>query len=248
MSLYPADPARLAAALTGACTFTGHTLPEPLPAEPMPLVGLWLADAAATKSQPNPNGMTLATVDPDGTPSARVVLCRGFDERAGRLSFYTNRTSRKGLALLAHPRACAVFWWDVLERQVRIEGPITPAPDSESDAYFAGRPVLSRVAAWASDQSAPVASRAELVARNRAIEARFGVKPGMSEADLARLTVPRPPHWGGYRLWAQSVELWLGHPARLHDRAVWTRTLHASTKDGVPVFEGSAWSATRVQP
>lgn len=248
MSLYPADPARLAAALAAACTFKGRTLPEPLPTDPMPLVAVWLTDAAASKSQPNPNAMTLATVDPDGSPSARVVLCRGLDERAGSVAFYTNRTSRKGKSLLARPRACAVFWWDVLERQVSIEGPVTLAPDTESDAYFASRPVLSRVAAWASDQSAPVASRADLEARNRAMEARFGIKPGMSEDELSRLSVPRPPHWGGYRLWAERVELWLGHPTRLHDRAAWTRTLETATDRGVPVFKGGPWNATRVQP
>ncbi|MFN0010495.1 MAG: pyridoxamine 5'-phosphate oxidase [Phycisphaerales bacterium] len=248
MSLYPADPSRLAAALSGACSFTGRTLPEPLPAEPMGLVSTWLADAAATKTQPNPNGMTLATIDPDGSVSARVVLCRGLDVADGYLVFYTNRASRKGRALLSHPRACAVFWWDAMERQVRIEGPVVPSPESESDAYFAARPVLSRVAAWASEQSSPVASRAALEAKNREMEARFGVRPGMSEAELARLPVPRPPHWGGYRLWAEKVELWLGHPARLHDRGVWSRALRATTRAGVPVFDGGVWSAGRVQP
>ncbi len=248
MSLYPADSARLAAALAGACVFKGATLPEPLPSEPMGLVAVWLADAAATKCQPNPNGMTLATVDPDGSPSARVVLCRGLDAAGGSLTLYTNRASAKGRALLAHPRASAVFWWDALERQVRVTGPITPTSDAESDAYFASRPVASRVAAWASDQSEPIASRADLEAKNRALAARFGLRAGMSGAEQARLTVPRPPHWGGYRLWAERVELWLGHPARLHDRAVWSRVLTAAMHASAPVFRGGAWSATRVQP
>lgn len=235
-------------ALRGACSFQGLTLPEPLPPEPVALLAQWLADASAAGTQPNPNAMTLATIDPDGRPSARIVLCRGLDEARGFLTFYTNYDGRKGRALAAHPRAALVFHWDHLERQVRIEGPVAHAPAAESDAYFAGRPPGSRVAAWASDQSAPLASRDQLLARQRQAEARFGVPEGVDPDTLRGLNVPRPPHWGGVRVYFESVELWLGHPNRLHDRAVWTRPLTPATVDGVPGYGGGAWRVTRLMP
>jgi pyridoxamine 5'-phosphate oxidase len=242
MTLHAADAARLADALSGACVFRGLTLPDPLPPEPMGLFVTWLTDAGAAKTQPNPNAMTLATVDWRHRPAARIVLCRGVDEREGRISFYTNYQSRKGHELTANPFACAVFHWDHLERQVRIEGPVTRSPEAESDAYFAGRPALSRVAAWASDQSRPLASRQALIEKNAVAEARFGVRPGVDPQTLA---VPRPPHWGGFRLWAAAVELWLGHPNRLHDRARWERDLTPDTAAG---FTASPWRVTRLEP
>src|SRR5919108_4160139 len=187
-------------------------LPEPLPSDPLPLVADWLADAAARVR--NSTSMALATVDPDGRPTARMVICRGFDARAGWLVFYTDRDSDKGAALAAHPRAAVIFHWDVVERQIRIEGPVTHAPDTDSDAYWASRPPDARVAASASEQSRPLASRALLLARVTEIASRGG-------------EVPRPKRWGGYRVWAERVELWVGQPARVHDRARWVRTLTA---------------------
>jgi pyridoxamine 5'-phosphate oxidase len=204
-------------------------LPEPLPADPLPLVAEWLADAAARIR--NSSSMALATVDPDGRPTARMVICRGFDARAGWLVFYTDRDSDKGAALAAHPRAAVIFHWDAVERQIRIEGPVTHAPDGDSDAYWASRPPEARVAASASEQSRPLASRAMLLARVAEIAARPG-------------EVPRPRHWGGYRVWAERVELWVGQPARVHDRARWIRILTADG-DG---FAGGPWSATRLMP
>jgi pyridoxamine 5'-phosphate oxidase len=204
-------------------------LPEPLPADPLLLVADWLADAAARVR--NSTSMALATVDPDGRPTARMVICRGFDARAGWLVFYTDRDSDKGAALAAHPRAAAIFHWDVVERQIRIEGPVTHAPDADSDAYWASRPPEARVAASASEQSRPLASRAVLLARVAEIASRGG-------------EVPRPKRWGGYRVWAERVELWVGQPARVHDRARWIRTL-MEDGDG---FAGGPWSATRLMP
>lgn len=204
-------------------------LPEPLPSDPLPLVAEWLAEAAARVR--NSTSMALATVDPDGRPTARMVICRGFDARAGWLVFYTDRDSDKGAALAAHPRAAVIFHWDVVERQIRIEGPVTHAPEADSDAYWASRPADARVAASASEQSRPLASRAILLGRVAELAARAG-------------DVPRPKRWGGYRVWAERVELWVGQPARVHDRARWVRALTANG-DG---FAGGPWSATRLMP
>jgi pyridoxamine 5'-phosphate oxidase len=204
-------------------------LPEPLPSDPLPLVAEWLADAAARVR--NSTSMALATVDPDGRPTARMVICRGFDARAGWLVFYTDRDSDKGAALAAHPRAAVIFHWDAAERQIRIEGPVTHAPDGDSDAYWASRPPDARVAASASEQSRPLASRAVLLGRVAELAARGG-------------EVPRPKRWGGYRVWAERVELWVGQPARVHDRARWVRALTADG-DG---FAGGRWLATRLMP
>jgi pyridoxamine 5'-phosphate oxidase len=204
-------------------------LPEPLPDDPLPLLKAWLDEA--TREIRNATAMTLATVDTDGRPSARMIICRGFDPVAGWLAFYTDRESDKGRALARQPRASCVFHWDAFERQVRVDGPVTLAPDADSDAYWNGRPPDARIAAAASAQSRPLGSRAVLLARI---------------AELARggEAVPRPPRWGGYRVWAERVELWVGQPGRAHDRARWTRSL-TRMDDG---FKGGAWSATRLQP
>jgi len=205
-------------------------LPEPLPDDPLPLVRQWLDEASAAMR--NATAMALATVEPDGRPSARMVICRGFDANAGWLVFYTDRDSAKGRALAGDPRAALVFHWDAFERQVRIEGPVTLAPDAASDAYWASRPAEARAAAVASHQSQPLASRADFLARLEEISRHAGAG------------LPRPARWGGYRVWAERVELWVGQPARAHDRARWTRSLTAM--DGG--FKGGAWSGTRLQP
>ena len=138
-------------------------LPEPLPENPIETLESWLDEATAAIR--NATAMALATVTPDGRPSARIVICRGFYARAGWLVFYTDRESAKGSALAAHPHAALVFYWDAFERQVRVEGPVTLAPDSDSDAYWASRQPEARVAAVASEQSRTVASRGDLLAR-----------------------------------------------------------------------------------
>ena len=209
-------------------------LGEPLPADPLALAADWLADAWHRRLQPNPNAMALATSTPDGRPSVRIVLCKDIVPQPGYVMFYTNHQSRKGEELAANPRAAAVLHWDALRRQVRIEGPVEIAPAGDSDAYFASRARESRIGAWASAQSQPVASRAALLEQVARETARF-------EADA----VPRPPHWGGFRLWADSVELWVDGQARIHDRARWTRGL---TADGRGGFIPGPWSATRLQP
>jgi pyridoxamine 5'-phosphate oxidase len=223
-----------------------QVLPEPLPAEPMTTAAAWLAQAWQQRVQPNPDAMVLATVDTHGNPAARVVLCKQIVAEPGYLLFYTNYRSRKGREIAAHPRGAVVLHWDSLHRQLRIEGPIVKARAEESDAYFATRAWQSRVGAWASQQSEPVAARALLVDAVRQSASRFGTPDVLSSSTPDQdVVVPRPPHWGGYRLWAEAVELWVEGEFRIHDRARWTRTL---TLAGEHEFRAGAWTATRLQP
>ena len=157
---------------------------------------------------------------------------------------------RKGQELAATERAAVLFHWDTLHRQVRLEGPVTRVPEAESDAYFASRPWQSRVGAWASQQSQPVAQRADLKQELEAQAQRFG-------APVAELggtggthdyAVPRPDHWGGYRLWVEDAELWVEAAFRLHDRVRWQRTLQATDSAGISSFVGGPWRAARLQP
>ena len=205
-------------------------LPETLPADPLPLAARWLDEAGRVMK--SATAMALATVDDEGRPGARMVICRGFDVAEGWLVFYTDRDSVKGRSLEQHPRAAVVFHWDVLERQIRVEGPVTHAPAADSDRYWSTRPLDARLAATASEQSRPLGSRAEFLARIEAVRREHGG------------SVPRPARWGGYRVWAERVELWAGQPARAHDRAVWWRALKTSETG----FTGGSWRATRLQP
>jgi pyridoxamine 5'-phosphate oxidase len=232
--------------MSASTKYPTELLPEPLPPEPLVVLNRWMAESWRQRLQPNPNAMVLATSDPDGRPSARVVLCKEIVEQPGYLVFFTNYLSHKGQQLARNPRAAAVIHWDALHRQVRIEGPIVQAPPADSDAYFASRPWQSRVGAWASQQSQPVASREDLQKAVTATAERFGVPdPGQALSDGGEYVIPRPPHWGGYRLWADSVELWVEGEGRIHDRARWTREL-TSQADGF--FGVGLWTATRLQP
>lgn len=171
-------------------------------ASPFDQFARWFSEALAA-GVAEPNAMTLATVNAQGQPSARTVLVKGYDESG--FTFFTNYESRKGQDLAANDRAALLFFWQPLERQVRIEGRIKRATLEESDAYFASRPVGSRLGAWASEQSRPT-TREALLAR----EVEFAEKYGQSP--------PRPPHWGGYRMRPEAFEFWQGRPSRLHDR------------------------------
>jgi pyridoxamine 5'-phosphate oxidase len=189
-------------------------------ADPLRQFGRWFDEAVAARL-PEPNAMTLATASADGAPAARIVLLKAFDERG--FVFYSHYTSRKGHELAANPRAALLFYWIELERQVRIEGAVQPVSAAESDAYFASRPHLSRLGAWASAQSEAIPDRAWLEAQFAAAEARHG------EA------VPRPPSWGGYCVVPAAMEFWQGRASRLHDRVLYTRT-------------GDRWARVRLAP
>lgn len=227
--------------------FHREHLPDELPREPLSLVATWLQQAIAAGATPNPNSMVLATVNAQGAPSARVVLCKEIRPEAGYVTFFTNYMSRKGGDLAAHPRAAAVFHWDFLRRQVRLEGPVTRTTEAESDAYFANRAWQSRIGAWASQQSRPIASRSELEQAAERTAQRFGTPSVMhSDATAADpgIVIARPPHWGGFHLWVEVCELWVEGAGRLHDRARWSRTVST----GTGAHNGGAWHATRLQP
>jgi pyridoxamine 5'-phosphate oxidase len=212
-------------------------LPDVLPEEPLGLVARWLEQAVAADLQPNANAMVLATADAHGAPHARVVLCKELRVQPGYVTFFTNYESGKARELLDNPRAAAVMHWDRLGRQVRFEGRVVQAPASESDRYFASRPWQSRLGAWASRQSEPLGSRADLERALQDAAHRFGTPSPLADAHDptsagsstsavdAPVSIPRPPHWGGYHLWLETVELWVAGDARLHDRARWQRTL-----------------------
>lgn len=215
-----------------------ETLSAPLPDNPLEVLAQWLAQARVDADQPNPNSMVLATVDAEGRPSARVVLCKEIETRAGCILFYSNYQSRKGRELAANSHAAVVFHWDHRHRQVRAEGRVSRLSAADSDAYFRSRPWQSRLGAWASQQSEPVESRAALASAVGAAARRFGVPyegPGSPEPAQVGVEVPRPAHWGGYRLEVEAIELWVEGDFRIHDRV---RFVRAAT----------AWVPTRLQP
>jgi pyridoxamine 5'-phosphate oxidase len=188
--------------------------------DPLRQFQAWMDEAFAAKV-PEPNAMTLATVGADGRPSTRIVLIKGFDARG--IVWFTNYDSRKGQELAAHPFAALQFHWVELERVVRIEGDVERVDDAESDAYFASRPLDSRIGAWASPQSQVIASRGVLVANAARYATKFLLNP------------PRPPHWGGFRLKPRAWEFWQGRKSRLHDRLRYR-------------LDGENWTRERLAP
>jgi pyridoxamine 5'-phosphate oxidase len=192
------------------------------PMDPVAQAHKWFEEASTT-GLPNPNAMTLATVNALGRPSARIVLLKGFDEHGA--VYFTNSISRKGHDVASTGVAALLFHWDPLDRQIRIEGAVTRLTDDENDAYFRTRPRGSQIGAWASAQSQPLASRDALEQAVDAMDAKFDGQD-----------VPRPPHWGGYRVALDAIEFWQGHPYRLHDRIVY----HPN--------EAGGWTAQRLYP
>ena len=199
---------------------------------PLGLLEQWYDDAVDDERVAEPGAMVVATVDASGMPDARTVLLKGLD--ADGLVFFTNLTSSKAAELAAVPAAAAVLLWHPMFRQVRVRGPVEPASREESAAYFSSRPRDSQVAAWASRQSRPVASRAELQAAVRRREAE------LNSADQ----VPLPDFWGGYRIRPVELELWVGHRDRLHDRVRFS----SSSGGPAPLDDADAWAVVRLQP
>lgn len=180
-------------------------------------------DQALAAQLPEPNAMTVATATQSGKPSARIVLLKGFDERG--FVFYTNYQSHKGQALIDNPQAALIFWWAELERQVRIEGRVEKVSDQESDEYFHSRPFNSRLGAWASEQSQVIESREVLELRWQELKTKY------ENSD-----VPRPPHWGGFRVIPSAIEFWQGRPSRLHDRLLYS------------LLDNGSWQIERLSP
>ena len=186
---------------------------------PFALFDQWFTDAQASEPE-DPNAMAVATVDADGRPSARMVLLKGHDARG--FVFYTNLESRKGRALAANPQAALLFHWKSLRRQIRIEGAVEAVSDADADAYFASRPRDSRIGAWASDQSRPLASRAHFLKR----VAEYGARYAIGE-------VPRPPHWSGFRIVPDRFEFWQDQTFRLHERRTFTLNAAGEWDEGL---------------
>jgi pyridoxamine 5'-phosphate oxidase len=222
--------------------FAGEHLPDPLPPNPMPLFTDWFETGLRESNVQMPDAMALATATTDGAPSVRFVLCKRI-EPAGAIHFFTNLSSRKSAELAANPRASGVFYWPARARQARVEGTVERLNDAQNDAYFQSRALTSKVGAWASRQSEPLASREQFAQDLIAACKHLQIDPAaLLDAQLA-VQVPRPPHWGGFRLMIERLELWCGGEGRLHDRAQWVRTMSAQTNDST-----KTWRATRLYP
>jgi pyridoxamine 5'-phosphate oxidase len=202
----------------------GLDVPDLAP-EPIEMFERWLQQSVDAGVH-EPNAMVLATSTPDGRPSSRMVLLKGVGPEG--FVFFTNQSSRKGDELAANPHCALLFPWHPLERQIRVEGVASVLTDAEVEAYFHSRPRGAQLGAWASAQSRPVASRADLAAAYAKVQERFGGEPDDGE-------IPVPPEWGGYRVRPEAVEFWQGRPGRMHDRLVYTR-------------DGDGWVTTRLAP
>lgn len=222
-----------------------NRFPVPPPDDPLPIVTQWLAEASAAGARRNPTAMALATVSPDGVPSVRIVLLKSVSVEHGYGVFYTNYASRKARELDTSGRAAAALYWEDLGRQIRFEGPVVRAPAAESDAYFQSRPWRSQLNAWTSVQSATIEGPDELASRARTRARELGLPDPEGDATAAAVNVPRPPFWGGYRLWFAAVELWLEGHDRFHERLRYERSLDATPAQG---YEAGAWAHVWLQP
>ncbi|HEX5418606.1 MAG TPA: pyridoxal 5'-phosphate synthase [Gammaproteobacteria bacterium] len=229
--------------------------------QPLRVVERWLAQAAESGTWRNPNAMALATAGPDARPAVRMVLLKGIEPVEGYVVFYTHYGSRKGRELEQNDWAAGALYWESYGRQVRLEGRVLRSPPEESDAYFASRPLASRLNAWASRQSQPLGDMSELQRRAEDKARELGLSEsvasfGLDGADassarilaeagaVAEPAVPRPPSWGGYRLWCAAVELWIEGRGRFHERIRYERELTPSAGG----YLGGVWRSRRLQP
>lgn len=215
------------------------------PEDPLPLAAAWLDEASASGTRRNPTAMALATADAAGRPAVRMVLLKKLSVEQGFAVFYTHYGSRKGRELAANARAAGVLYWEEPGRQLRIEGPVVKSPEAESDAYFRTRPALSQLNAWASAQSEPLADPQALLAKADRLARELRSAAPAADTGGADAGYPRPPHWGGYRLWIQTLELWVEGDGRFHDRVRYERSLTA-TDSGT--FSTGTWSHQPLQP
>lgn len=221
------------------------TLPQPLPADPLPLLEEWLAAVSASGRLRNPTAMALATADAQGRPAVRMVLLKQLSVAAGFVVFYTHYGSRKGHELDVNARAAAALYWEELDVQVRLEGPVVRCPEDESDAYFATRPRGSQINALVSEQSAPLEDFDAFLHRMREKADEPGGAPDSADPLAGGAALARPPWWGGYRLWLDVVELWLAGTDRCHERVLYERSL---SREDAWTFSGGPWRSQRLQP
>ena len=218
-------------------------LSQSMTQNPLLLLQSWLNEAMELDLQPNPDTMAIATSNSQGLPNVRMVLCKEINTEEGYVVFYTNYNSVKSLEIKENPKCSALFHWDKLGYQIRIRGEILQSPDEENDTYFASRHLGSQVGAWASNQSNPVEDREALDGQFKKILDRFNLTSESITRNEQK--IPRPPNWGGYRLWIEEIEFWLNQKDRLHDRLHFRRALTISS-EGIETEK--KWTVKRLQP
>ena len=218
-------------------------LSQSMTQNPLLLLQSWLNEAMELDLQPNPDSMAIATSNSQGLPNVRMVLCKEINTEEGYVVFYTNYNSVKSLEIKENPKCSALFHWDKLGYQIRIRGEILQSPDEENDTYFASRHLGSQVGAWASNQSNPVEDREALDDQFKKILDRFNLTSESITRNEQK--IPRPPNWGGYRLWIEEIEFWLNQKDRLHDRLHFKRALTINSEG---IATEKKWIVKRLQP
>jgi len=218
-------------------------LSQSMTKNPILLLQSWLNEAMELDLQPNTDSMAIATSNSQGLPNVRMVLCKEINTEEGYVVFYTNYNSVKSMEIKENPKCSALFHWDKLGYQIRMRGEILQSPDDENDVYFASRHLGSQVGAWASNQSNPVEDRKALDDQYGKILDRFNLTS--ESITQNEQEIPRPPHWGGYRLWIEEIEFWLNQKDRLHDRLHFRRALTISN-EGIKTEKN--WTVKRLQP
>ena len=210
---------------------------------PVLILKEWMDEVLQSKIQPNPNSMSISTIDANNRPNSRMVLCKEINEELGYLVYYTNYQSNKSKEIEVNNECSGLFHWDTFGYQVRVRGIIVKSPEVESDNYFATRDIGSQLSAWASHQSQIVEDRESLDDQFQQAMDKFNLKD--SELESSDINIPRPEFWGGYRIWIREIELWLNQKDRFHDRLLFTRKLVATTSG---IEASNHWVIKRLQP